>query len=63
MRSPCTEPRSRLGWVGLECGMFDVLQVEQVERGLKQAELDGRRKTEEVQAVKNKVVLFVCLVV
>ena len=40
-----------------------MLQVEQVERGLKQAELDGRRKTEEVQAVKNKVVLFVCLVV
>ena len=52
-----------MGWVGLECGTFDVLQVEQVERGLKQAELDGRRKTEEVQAVKNKVVLFVCLFV
>ena len=37
------------------------LQVEQVERGLKQAELDGRRKAEEVQAVKNKVPSFVCL--
>ena len=35
------------------------LQVEQVERGLKQAELDGRRKAEEVQAVKNKVLPFV----
>ena len=35
------------------------LQVEQVERGLKQAEVDGRRKVEEVQAVKNKVVSFV----
>ena len=30
-------------------------QVEQVERGLRQAELEGKRKTEEVQAVKNKV--------
>ena len=27
-----------------------------MERGLKQAEVDGRRKAEEVQAVKNKVV-------
>ena len=43
---------------------FYTLQVEQVERGLKQAEVDGRRKAEEVQAVKNKVVsfvIFVCL--
>ena len=32
-----------------------------MERGLKQAELDGRRKAEEVQAVKNKVLSFVCL--
>ena len=38
---------------------FYTLQVEQVERGLKQAEVDGRRKAEEVQAVKNKVVSFV----
>ena len=41
------------------------LQVEQVERGLKQAEVDGRRKAEEVQAVKNKVlsfVIFACFV-
>ena len=30
-----------------------------MERGLKQAEVDGRRKAEEVQAVKNKVVSFV----
>ena len=29
--------------------------MEQVERGLKQAEVDGRRKAEEVQTVKNKV--------
>ena len=29
--------------------------MEQVERGLKQAEVEGRRKAEEVQAVKNKV--------
>ena len=37
-----------------------------MERGLKQAEVDGRRKAEEVQAVKNKVVSFVisaCFVV
>ena len=26
-----------------------------MERGLRQAELEGKRKTEEVQAVKNKV--------
>ena len=30
-----------------------------MERGLKQAEVDGRRKAEEVQAVKNKVVPLV----
>ena len=30
-----------------------------MERGLKQAEVDGRRKAEEVQAVKNKVASFV----
>ena len=34
---------------------FHFFQVEQVERGLRQAELEGKRKTEEVQAVKNKV--------
>ena len=33
----------------------DIFKVEQVERGLKQAEVDGRRKAEEVQNVKNKV--------
>ena len=33
----------------------DIFKVEQVERGLKQAEVDGRRKAEEVQTVKNKV--------
>ena len=32
-----------------------IFKVEQVERGLKQAEVDGRRKAEEVQTVKNKV--------
>ena len=33
----------------------NIFKVEQVERGLKQAEVDGRRKAEEVQTVKNKV--------
>merc|ERR1719422_2398307 len=33
-------------------------QVEQVERGLKQAEVDGRRKAEEVRTVKNKLALL-----
>ena len=42
-------------------GRVIFLQVEQVERGLKQAEVDGRRKAEEVQAVKNKVLAFTFL--
>ena len=33
----------------------NIFKVDQVERGLKQAEVDGRRKAEEVQTVKNKV--------
>ena len=38
-----------------EKGKKNIFKVEQVERGLKQAEVDGRRKAEEVQTVKNKV--------